>query len=67
MLHALIADAQARLDQARRELRLAAINFDVPDEQLLELRADARKIYEELAALDRKKLKKGLLGVLKFW
>jgi hypothetical protein len=67
MLHALIADAQARLDAARRELRLAAINFDVPDEQLLELRANARKVYDELAALDRKKLKKGLLGFLKFW
>ncbi|WP_442754069.1 hypothetical protein ACNHKD_13870 [Methylocystis sp. JAN1] len=67
MLHALIADAQARLDNARRELRLAAINFDVPDEQLLELRANARKIYEELAALDRKKLKKGLFGFLRLW
>ncbi|PPD44190.1 MAG: hypothetical protein CTY15_08110 [Methylocystis sp.] len=67
MLHALIADAQARLDEARRQLRLAAINFEVPDEQLLELRADARRIYEELAALDQKKLKKGLLESLKFW
>lgn len=67
MLHALIADAQARLDEARRQLRLAAINFDVPDEQVLELRANARRIYEELAALDRKKLDKGLFGFLKFW
>ncbi|WP_457797021.1 hypothetical protein [Methylocystis sp. S23] len=67
MLHALIADAQARLDNARRELRLAAINFDVSDEQLLELRANARKIYDELAALDRKKLKKGLFSFLKLW
>lgn len=67
MLHALIADAQARLDEARRQLRLAAINFDVPDDELLALRANARKIYDELAALDRKKLKKGLFGFLKFW
>jgi hypothetical protein len=67
MLHALIADAQARLDESRRRLRLAAINFEVPDEELLALRADARKIYEELAALDRKKLKKGLLSFLKIW
>jgi hypothetical protein len=66
MLHALIADAQARLDDARRQLRLAAINFDVPDEQLLELRANAKKIYDELAALDAKKLKKGLFSFLKF-
>jgi hypothetical protein len=67
MLHALIADAQARLDEARRQLRLAAINFEVPDEELLALRANARKIYDELAALDRKKLSKGLFGFLKFW
>lgn len=65
MLHALIADAQARLDEARRQLRLAAINFDVPDEELLELRAKARNVYNELAALDRKKLKKGLFSFLK--
>ena len=57
MLHALIADAQARLDDARRQLRLAAINFDVPDDELLELRAKARTVYNELANLDRKKLK----------
>jgi hypothetical protein len=67
MLHALIADAQARLDEARRELRLAAVNFEVPDEQLLELRANAKKIYDELAALDRKMLKRGLFRSLKFW
>jgi hypothetical protein len=66
MLHALIADAQKRLDHARRELRLAAVNFEVPDEQLLELRVNARKIYEELAALDAKKLKKGFFSFLKF-
>ncbi len=64
MLHALIADAQARLDDVRRQLRLAAINFDVPDDELLELRAKARDIYNELAALDRKKLKKGLFSFL---
>ncbi len=67
MLHALIADAQARLDEARRQLRLAAINFDVPDDELLELRARARNVYDELAALDRKKLKKGLFSFLKIW
>ncbi|MGJ0509285.1 MAG: hypothetical protein ACR652_19615 [Methylocystis sp.] len=67
MLHALIADAQARLDDARRQLRLAAINFDVPDEELLELRARARNIYNELAGLDRKKLKGSLFGFLKIW
>jgi hypothetical protein len=67
MLHALIADAQARLDEARRQLRLAAINFDIPDDELLALRANAKAVYAELAALDRKKLKKGAFSFLKFW
>ncbi len=67
MLHALIADAQARLDSARRELRHAAINFEVPDEELIALRSRARQVYDELAALDRKKLKKGLFSFLKVW
>jgi hypothetical protein len=68
MLHALIAEAQKKLDAARRELKHAAIDFEVSDEELLEARANARKIYEELRALDAKKLSsKGLLGFLKFW
>lgn len=68
MLHALIAEAQRKLDAARRELKSAAINFDVPDEALLELRAEARKVYEELSALDQKMIRKqGFLGFLRFW
>lgn len=67
MLHALIADAQARLDEARRQLRLAAVDFDISDEQLLEMRAGARKVYEELAVLDRKLLSRNPLRFLKFW
>lgn len=66
MLHALIADAQARLDSARRELRHAAVNFDISDDDLVALRARARSVYDELAELDRKKLKKGLFSFLKF-
>jgi hypothetical protein len=67
MLNALIADAQARLDQARRELKSAVLDFEVPDDKLLELRAAARQVYDELGALDRKKLRRGLFGFLKFW
>jgi hypothetical protein len=63
----LIAHAQTRLDDARRQLRGAAMDFDVPDEQLLELRASARRAYEELREMDRRMLKKGLLQSLKFW
>ena len=67
MLHALIADAQARFNEARRELRVAALDFDVSDEKLLELRANARSVFTELKELDRRLTKKGLLGWLKFW
>lgn len=66
MLNALIADAQARLDQGRRELRSAVLDFDVSDEKLLEMRAAARQVYDELRDLDRKKLKRGFFGFLKF-
>ncbi len=67
MLHALIADAQKRLNQARRELKSAVLDFDLSDEKLLEMRAAARKVYDELSELDRKMLKKGFFGFLKFW
>jgi hypothetical protein len=68
MLHAQIAEAQKTLDTARRELKNAAINFEVSDEELLEARANVRRIYDELKALDAKKLnRQGLLGFLKFW
>lgn len=68
MLHASIAEAQKKLDAARRELKAAAINFDIPDEALLALRADARKVYEELSVLDQKLIKRqGFFGFLRFW
>lgn len=66
MLHALIAEAQRKLDVARRELRSAVMDFDVSDEQILEMRANARRVYDELAELDRKKLKRGLFAFLGF-
>ncbi len=60
----LISFAQAQLDEARRALKDAAIDFSVSDEQVLELRAAARRAYEELAAFDRKAAKKGFFGFL---
>jgi hypothetical protein len=66
-LNSLIADAQARLDRSRRELKSAVLDFDVSDENLLEMRGAARRVYDELSALDRKKLRRGLFGFLKFW
>ena len=62
-----ITFAQNRLDAARREIRDAAIDFEIPDEKLLALRANAREAYQELQELDRKAAKKGLLSLLKFW
>jgi hypothetical protein len=59
--------AQSRLDAARRELKQAVINFEVTDDQLLELRATARQAFEELRELDRKKLQAGFLSLFKFW
>ncbi|MGD9540552.1 hypothetical protein [Methylocystis sp.] len=66
-LNSLIAEAQARLDRSRRELKSAVLDFDVSDENLLEMRGAARRVYDELSALDRRKLRRGLFGFLKFW
>ena len=55
------------LDAARREIKAAVIDFDVSDEKLLELRANARAAYEELRVLDAKLLHKGILSLFKFW
>ncbi len=65
--NARITFAQNRLDAARREIKQAVIDFSVPDEKLLALRANAREAYQELQALDRKTLRKGLLSLIKFW
>jgi hypothetical protein len=65
--NARITFAQNRLDAARREIKQAVIDFSVPDENLLALRANAREAYQELKALDRKTLRKGLLSLIKFW
>jgi len=61
--------AQKRLDDARRNLKSAALDFAVSDEQLLEVRAEARNAFTELKALDDKvaRSRQGLLGILKFW
>ena len=60
----IVTFAQDRLDTARREIKAAVIDFDVSDEKLLELRANARSAYEELRAMDAKLLKKGICRCL---
>jgi len=57
---------KSKLDLARREMRGAVINLDVPDDKLLELRADTRRLFEEVKELERKVAKKGLFGFLGF-
>ncbi len=64
-----VAFAQSKLDETRREVRSAVVDFDVPDEKIIELRQSARRAYEELKELDRKaskQSKQGLFGFLGF-
>ena len=62
----ILAHMKSKLDLARREMRGAVINLDVADYKLLELRADARRLFQEVKELERKAAKKGLLGFLEF-
>jgi hypothetical protein len=63
----LIAFLQSKLDQARTELRSAAVDFDISDEKLLELRETARRIFFELKEQDNFVARKGFFESLKFW
>jgi hypothetical protein len=62
----ILAHTKSKLHLARREMRGAVINLDVPDDKLLELRADTRRLFEEVKELERKATKKGLFGFLGF-
>ncbi len=62
----ILAHMKSNLDLARREMRGAVINLDVPDDKLLELRAETRRLFEEVRELERKAAKKGLFGFLGF-
>ena len=50
-----IAAAEAKLNQLRRDLRAAVIDPDISDEQLLEMRAAVRQAQEEFRELLQKK------------
>ncbi len=54
----LAAYAQEKHQEARRNLGLAAIDFSIPDEKILEIREALRQEAQQL------KKKKGLLGFL---
>jgi len=58
----LIAAAQAKLDDARRQVRSAVVDFSVADEAVLELRSAVRRAYDELQLIEQKAARKGVLG-----
>jgi hypothetical protein len=60
----LIAAAQAKLDECRRQLRVAASDFSIADETVLELRNAARRAYDELKFVEEKSQRKGILSFL---
>jgi hypothetical protein len=62
----LLTHTGSELEAARRQIRDAVIDFSIPDDNVLELRADARRIFEEVKELERKSAKKGLFGFLGF-
>jgi hypothetical protein len=55
----LAAYAQEKHNEARRDLGLAAIDFSIPDEKILEMREALRQEAQQLRAK-----KKGFLGFL---
>jgi hypothetical protein len=62
----LLAHMESQLEAARRQMRDVVIDFSIPDDKVLELRADARRVLEEVKELERKSANKGLFGFLGF-
>jgi hypothetical protein len=62
-----LVEAQARCDEAGRQLQDAVLDFNVPDEKVLEIREKARRAFQEIAMWERQAAKKHLLSFLKFW
>ena len=62
--NSLVAFAQTRLDEARRKAREALVDFNVPDDTVLELREEAKRAYKELKEFDRQAAKRGLFSFL---
>ena len=62
----LLAHMESQLEAARRQIRDVVIDFSIPDDKVLELRADARRVLEEVKELERKSGKKGLFRFLGF-
>ena len=60
----LFAHMKSQLEATRRQIREAVIDFSIPDDKVLELRADPRQLFEEVKELERKSAKKGLFRFL---
>ncbi len=58
----LVEQMKADLEDARRQLGLAALDFDIPDDRLLEMRSDLRRERDEVRERERKSKK--LFGIL---
>jgi hypothetical protein len=59
--NSLLQHMRSELDEARRQLGLAAMDFSTPDDRLLELRSNLRRQQDEVAAMERKSKK--LFGI----
>ncbi|WP_363347383.1 hypothetical protein [Methylocystis echinoides] len=60
----LLQHEQARFEDARRQMGLAAMDFSIPDEQFLELRSQVRRLQNDVKKLERKS--KSLFGLFSF-
>ena len=61
----LLTYMELQFKAARREIRESVIDFRVPDDKLLQLRAEAQRLLEEVKELERRSAKNGLFGFLK--
>ncbi len=52
LIHALIAECQKKLDNAKRELRDAVTDLDADDDTVVHLRERVRALSKELRELD---------------
>lgn len=55
---------KVRFEDARRQVGLVAMDFSIPDEQFLEMRAEVRRMQDNVKKLEKKS--KGLFGIFGF-
>ncbi|MEK4034016.1 hypothetical protein WOC76_13905 [Methylocystis sp. IM3] len=52
--NSLLQHAKVRFEDARRQLGFAAMDFSIPDDRFLEMRAETRQMQDEIRKLERK-------------